>query len=335
MRSVFVTYRDWFFSRSATSSEVGRLAVLALSVFPVVWMVAPMAGGAQAAAPVVRDNAAVTFPANFDGGFRKTQFYALSYNTGVGQWDSRIEFWLPPGEGNFSWGPYVRIAGIVGSQSDAWQNEWIAAPGAGMQMFPFSTARYRGEHSTVGAILGPLRAFGEYNFVDYWGAANTWRPRNQVLAGFDYWKAVHVNDSSKAWWTEIWNGLYWQSSNEFTDRYDSVVFANSVRLGVRAPRLGALSALTPYLLAQSSRTKYDYAGQTTDFYWENALIGGGGVRVAPMLHGNPERSRGVTRLVIYGEYLNTARYYGPAAPATVPRYDIRAGVSLSIGNWFK
>jgi len=335
MRDIRVMCRERFFSRSAGWSVVGRLTVLVLSVFPIVWIETPAAGGAQETAPVSRDDAAVTFPANLDGDFRKTQFYAPSYNTGVGQWDSRIEFWLPPGRNKFSWGPYVRIAGIAGSQSDAWQNEWIAAPGAGLQMFPFSKAQFRDPRSKVGAILGPLRVFGEYNFVDYWGASNTWRPRNQVLAGLDYWKAVHVNDSSGAWWTEIWNGLYWQNSNEFTDRYDSVVFANSVRLGVRAPNLGALSTLTPYLLAQSSRTKYDYAGQSTDFYWENALIGGGGVRVAPPLHADVERSQGVTRLAIYGEFLDTARYYGSTAPATVPRYDIRAGVSLSIGDWFK
>jgi hypothetical protein len=235
----------------------------------------------------------------------------------------------------FSWGPYVRIAGIAGSQSDAWQNEWISAPGAGMQLFPFSGPRFRGEHSAVGAWLGPLRAFGEYNFNHYWGSSNTWRPRNQVLTGFDYWKAAHVNDLSRAWWTEIWNGLYWQSSNEFTDRYDSIVFANSVRIGARAPGHGMLSALTPYLLAQSSRTKYNKPGETTDFYWENSFIGGGGMRVAPSLHVGPEGSRGITRFVVYGEYLNTAVYYGPVAPPTVPRYDIRVGVGVSIADWFK
>ena len=223
----------------------------------------------------------------------------------------------------------------AGSQSDAWQNEWIAAPGAGLQLFPFSEPRYRGEHTAVGAWLGPLRAFGEYNFNDYWGATNTWRPRNQVLAGFDYWKAAHVNDLARAWWTEIWNGLYWQSSNEFTDRYDSIVFANSVRLGARAPNRGMLSALTPYLLAQSSRTKYNKPGQTTDFYWENSFIGGGGMRMTPSLHAGPEGSRGITRFVIYGEYLDTAVYYGPVAPPTVPRYDIRVGVGVSIADWFK
>jgi hypothetical protein len=59
------------------------------------------------------------------------------------------------------------------------------------------------------------------------------------------------------------------------------------------------------------------------------------MRVAPSLHVGPEGSRGITRFVVYGEYLNTAVYYGPVAPPTVPRYDIRVGVGVSIADWFK
>jgi hypothetical protein len=278
----------------------------------------------------------LTVPANLDMGYRKTQFFTPNYNTAVGDWDSRISLWLPPGKGKFSWGPYIRIAGIAGSQSDAWQNEWIAEPGLGLQLFPFSSAPFKKPDSIVGKVFGPLRAFGEYNFVDYWGALNTWRPRNQVLAGFDYWKAVNVNILVRPLWAEIWNGAYWQSSNEFTDRYDSVKVADSIRLGVRVPGRSALSTISPYLFAQSSRTKYDYAGQTTDFYWENSLLGGGGIRVAPSISNSQSAgAKGMTRLVFFGEYEDTAMYYGPKAPPSVPRYDILGGISISFADWYK
>jgi len=289
---------------------------------------------AQAQTPTdVHQQKIITFPANLDGGWRKTQFFAPDYNTAVGQWDSRIEGWLPPRKA-FSYGPYLRVAGIAGSQDDAWQNGWLAAPGLGIQAFPFSTSNFRTGTSPVGAWFGPLRAFGEYNFVNYWGSTNTWRPRQQVRSGFDYWKAIGVNELSRPWWTEIWNGLYWQSSNEFTDRYDSVVFANSMRVGARYPNHGPLSAVTPYAVLQSSLTKYHHGGPATDFYWENGLVGGGGLRVTPSLHSQPNSS-GITRFVIYAEYLNTATYYGPTAPASVPRYDVHAGVSFSVGNWYQ
>lgn len=306
----------------------------------------------------------LTFSANFpEAGYRKTQFFARQWNTGVFEWDSRVELWLPPFRDKFSWGPYVRVAGIAGSQgdyqgvptefqTDAWQNGWLGGPGAGIQIFPLSSRRFQNPGSTIGRLFGPLRLFAEYNRTHYWGAGNQWRPRSQSRVGFEYWKAVNVNEPSRRWWAEIWNGLYWQSSNEFTDRYDSVKFANAWRSGVRIRRKGAVSAITPYLAFESSRTKYDRVAPAPcaftppipdpnnpnpcDFYWENRLLVGGGVRFAPSLmkleyHNRPWLSR----LVVYGEYLNTAAYYGPAAPSWVPRWDVRVGVSASIGQWYK
>ena len=88
-------------------------------------------------------------------------------------------------------------------------------------------------------------------------------------------------------------------------------------------------------LVQSSHTKYDYAGQTTDFMGEQPHRRRRSAR-------GPDAARrscefgGVTRLVIYGEYLDTAlRTDGPTAPPTVPRYDIRDRSQPSIGDWFK
>jgi hypothetical protein len=144
---------------------------------------------------------------------------------------------------------------------------------------------------------------------------------------------------------ELWNGLYWQSGNEFTDRYDSVLFANSGRFGIRIPN-SRISAITPYLTVQSSLSKYRRIGtkdcflapdqnsrdpqNPCDFFWENRLLAGAGFRVAPHLSNSV-----LTRLVFYGEYLNTATYYGPAAPSSFPRYDILVGVSANIGDWYK
>jgi hypothetical protein len=201
----------------------------------------------------------------------------------------------------------------------------------------------------VGKVLGPLRLFAEYSRTKYWGPQNSWRPRAQVRVGFEYWRAINVNEPNRFWWAEIWNGLYWQSSNEFTDRYDSIVFANAWRSGIRKPHAGALSTITPYLAVESSRTKYDYGGTTNcafpaqngapnpcDFYWENHLLVGGGIRFAPSLKNLEYRNRAwLNRFVVYGEYLNTAAYYGPTAPSSVPRFDVLIGVSASIGQWYK
>jgi hypothetical protein len=291
----------------------------------------------------------VTFTANFpEAGYRKTDFFAPAYNTSVFQWDSRVAFWLPPSPVNFSWGPYVRLAGIAESQTAAYPNAWLGGPGVGFQIYPFSSRRFQQPTSMTGKVLGPLRLFAEYARTDYWGAANTWRPRRQTQIGLDYWKAVNVNNPDHAWWLEVWNGAYWLASNEFTSAYDSVQVASSWRSGIRTPHTAILSALTPYFAIQSSRTKYDRAGtrgcvfasptagpNPCDFYWENGLVVGGGIRVAPSLCKTKYKEHEwLSRFVVYAEYLDTATYYGPAAPSSVPRYDIHAGVSASLGNWY-
>jgi hypothetical protein len=84
------------------------------------------------------------------------------------------------------------------------------------------------------------------------------------------------------------------------------------------------------------QTNYPRNPNPCDFYWENRLLVGGGVRFAPSLkkldyHGRPWPNR----FVVFGEYENTAAYYGPTAPSPVPRFDIRFGVSASIGHWYK
>jgi hypothetical protein len=306
----------------------------------------------------------LTFAANFpEAGYRKTQFFASQWNTGVIEWDSRVELWLPPFRDKFSWGPYLRVAGIAGSQgdyhgvpsefrSDAWQNAWLGGPGFGIQVYPLSSGRFQNPGSKVGRLFGPLRFFAEYNRTNFWGKGNEWRPRSQTRVGFEYWKAVNVNEPSRYWWAEIWNGLYWQSSNEFTDRYDTVKFANSWRSGIRKTHSGAISSITPYLAIESSRTKYDRVGPNRcifappnpdpmnpnpcDFYWENRLLVGGGIRFAPSLVKLEYHNRAwLNRFAIYGEYLNTAAFYGPVAPSWVPRFDVRVGISASIGHWYK
>src|SRR5262249_4681376 len=124
-------------------------------------------------------------------------------------------------------------------------------------------------------IFGPLRLFGEYNRMDFWGHENTWRPDEQTRVGGEYWRAMHVNDDRPWWWAEIWTGVYWQSANEFDSRYHTWIFAGSLRAGVRVPERGWLSGFSPYAAIESSLT------DNHAYYWENRLLAGGGLRYAP------------------------------------------------------
>ncbi len=267
-----------------------------------------------------------TVAGNADAGYRKTQFFEQDYNTAVVQWDTRASFWLPPFRTQFSWGPYIRAAGIKSSQTEPWENAWLASPGFGFQLFPISSPKFQGKDNKIGSVLGPLRLYAEYNFTDYFGKENAWRPTKQISAGADYWKALHVNNTASLWWGETWNGLRWQSSNEFDNSYDTLIFANAARFGIRKPKTRFVSALTPYLLLENTLTNRHR------YYWENRLLVGAGLRIAPSGGRLPAW---LNRFVIYGEYQNTAAYYAASAPSSIPRFDIRFGISASVGDWYR
>lgn len=266
----------------------------------------------------------ITFSGNADAGFRKTQFFENDHNAAVGSWDSRLEFWMPPYRTEFSWGPYIRFAGIAASRSQPWENE--LSGGAGGQVYPFSLESIR--ESGVAKILGPLRVFGEYNRVDFWGKGNEWRPREQQRYGAEYWREWHVNEDKPCWWVEFWSGGWWQSANEFDSHYNSWVFANSLRAGIRKPESGLLSSITPYALIESSLT------DNPAYYWENRLSLGGGLRFAPAYKSWPKGLKWLNRFVLYAEYAHEVAYYRQTAPSPIPIYDFRAGASFSIGEWY-
>jgi hypothetical protein len=269
----------------------------------------------------------VTIAGTFDVGYHQTQFFQAHHDTAVGQWDTRVEVWLPPFRRKFSWGPYLRVTGIGASQPESWENGWLGGPGIGFQVYPFSSSAFRKPYSIVGKILGPLRVFSEYNRLDYWGYSGL--PRKQIRFGAEYWRARHVNDLNKFWWAEIWSGVWWQSANEFAPHYDTGIFANAARVGVRIPERHLLSAFTPYAALESSLTDNE------TYYWENKLVTGGGIRFAPALSRWAGDSGWLSRFAIYSEYVHVAHYYRQSAPAWIPDYDVRVGITFSVGAWYR
>lgn len=262
-----------------------------------------------------------------DFGYRTTQFFKPDYDTTVFSGDSRLEFWIPPGEETFSWGPYVRLAGIVGDRPEAWQNAWLALPGAGFQAYPFSLKECRENNLWFAGFLAPLRLFAEYNRQNYHNDEGWQRPDEQVRAGAEYWKALYVNGTTKPLWGEIWSGLFWQSANEFDPHYNTVIFANALRAGARVPNAGILSLFTPYGLLESSLTDNDA------YYWENRLLLGFGIRITPRIR----YTSGIwlNRLILYAEYLHAVDYYHAHAPADKPDHDFRVGINIAVGDWYR
>jgi hypothetical protein len=276
----------------------------------------------------------VSISANLDASYRKTLFYENDMHAEIFNWDARVDLWLPPFREEFTWGPYVRIGGITSNKNSRdfeWLNNWNAHPGFGFQIYPFSSRTLKEEgpefYADLAKPLGSLRLFIEHNEIRYWGKGHSWRPDELVRVGADYWKDFHIDDIRKPYWGEIWNGLIWNSSNGWDNDYDTLIFANALRLGARKPNSGLISMFTPYFALESSLS------ENRDYAWENRLLLGGGVRFAPPLKYLPP-AWNLTRFVIYAEYLNAAAYYRSSVADSRPDDDFRVGINIYIGEWW-
>lgn len=269
-----------------------------------------------------------TLAANFDLSYRDTQLFRDDHNVLFFQGDSRMELWLPPFRSDFSWGPYLRLAGNASNRDQPFENNWQAVPGVGLQAYPFSLQPFREADSWIGKLFGPTRLFVEYDNQDY-GADDFIRPDEQFRGGFDYYKALHVNNSFRPYWVETYHQLIWQSTNEFDDDYQSWVLGDALRVGVRVPDAGLLSMVTPYLLAESTLT------ENAAFAFENRLLLGAGVRLDPDLRFLPSELQWLNRFVVFCEYVDVAAHYRGSPEDGQPDHDIRIGVAFSIGEFFK
>jgi hypothetical protein len=272
----------------------------------------------------------LAFSANLDASYKKTQLYSGNDNAKNFTWDTRVDLWLPPFRDEFSWGPYVRLSGITSNKNYEWANNWGALPCYGFQIYPISSRELKEKseiYNNLSKILGPLHLFIEQNEIRYRGKENSWRPDELVRIGTDYWKEWNVDDIRKSWWAENWNGLIWHSTCGFDNDYDSLIFANSLRFGVRKPNASLVSMFSPYFLAESSLSENE------KYAWENRLLLGSGVRFAPPLKLLPPELN-MTRFVIYAEYLCPAVYYRDSAPASTPDHDFRVGINVYIGEWW-
>jgi hypothetical protein len=283
----------------------------------------------------------VSLSANGGYEYHSTKFAVDGLDSFSASGDLRLELWLPPHRGKFAFGPYLRLSGIRNEygdniwigQNDAGQDEWLvenawlALPGFGVQAYPFSL--FQDEPGWLYEMAGPLRLFFEYNELEYWGAENStgWRPDTQTRYGLEYWKAYGVNDLDAPWWTEIWSGLICSSANEFSPE-STLNFGLAARAGVRKAGDRFLGLFSPYLAVENALSDNTYS-------WENRLLMGGGIRITPNLGDSSDKVTGLSRLVFFVEAMGVVAEYEDKADSEAPDWDIRAGISISLGQWYR
>ena len=270
----------------------------------------------------------VTLAGYTEVGWRDTQFTRPDHDGLFIPWEYRAELWLPPKKTEFSWGPYARFAGVDSDQPEAFEN--VQQYGVGFQVYPFSRGNIRKEvHSTWEAITGPLRVFFERNWQHFSGFGNEWRPRTLNRGGLEYYKALHVNETTQRRWAEFYGQAIWQSSNDFDVNYRTWVFGGAVRAGVRLADCGFLAAVSPYAVVEASRTRNDA------YWWENRALLGAGIRFDPDLRRLPRAMDWLTRFVVFAEYVHAVGYFGAEPPDTIPDHDLRIGLSFAVGDFFR
>ena len=130
---------------------------------------------------------------------------------------------------------------------------------------------------------------------------------------------------------ETWNNFQWISANEVDTKFDSWLLTNRSSFGVRSKLRSKISTFTPFLTFENA-----LAGNKA-FYWDNRLLFGGGLRLAPSLSGSSNSLNGrtgITRLAGYVEYVHIVNFYHQTALTMAPTDEVRLGITFSFSNWY-
>lgn len=194
-----------------------------------------------------------------------------------------------------------------------------------------------------------FRFYGEHLELEWW-AEETWQSDYDNRFGIDLWyewnvpggegwpskwqKTVKdkqgveqtVRESNKLW-GEIWMNGDWRKTNFFINDYDSWTFGSAMKLGIRAwnPLVGQRFSVhvMPYVTAETS-----LSGKN-EFFWENRLLAGGGIRVMPKIKITEKKD---LLLRIYAEHVTAVDYFEERPDPNIPWNDIRAGINFSINR---
>jgi hypothetical protein len=276
----------------------------------------------------------ISMSANMVAAGHTTQYYRDNWNTVSAQWDLRLEIWAPPFRNRLAWGGYIRYAGIRSNQASAYdtvvfENQYRANPGFGIQCFPFSSSLLHKVDTFLNGFGSPLRWYYEINLMDYPNTVNEWRPKKQIKTGFEYYKALHVNSMTRCYWTELFGDYIWRDANEFTEHYQQWTGAGNVRVGVRYPRANILSAISPYIAADVSKS------DNRSYDWENRFAMGYGLRLAPEIRYFPHWMDPITRITCSVEYRKILYNYGFLGQSGTPDHDVFIEMIIVVGEFWK
>lgn len=307
----------------STSRGRPRRVMLALTGGLLAWT----AGQARGHATLVTADW-LTVTALADGGWRSTLFYRDDFSSWYMHWDARVELWLPPFRRALGWGVYARGAVTDGETRAFFESVWSAGPGIGIQVYPFAPGSLDWLWSPAAELLYPVRVFLEESEVRYWHDEDAARPDHLLRGGVDLYRGRFVNEHTRPVWYELFHETSWRSANEFDPSYRMMVTGTALRVGARVPR-GWSAWCSTYGLAELVRSA------EADYFWENRVLYGGGLRLAPDLRLVPRWMGPLDRAALSVEYLRAGTYLGRQPLPWTPDQDVRLALSLGIGDFWQ
>ncbi|MGR3310136.1 MAG: hypothetical protein ACUZ77_05110 [Candidatus Brocadiales bacterium] len=189
--------------------------------------------------------------------------------------------------------------------------------------------------------LRAFRLFGENLDLEWW-AGDWWQAEHDLRIGIDYWYEWNV-PGGEGWpyekekaleshlklWGELWMEGSWRKTNFFSTDYNSWTFGTAEKLGIRAwnwrasPESKISVHLMPYVTMEAS------VSEKNDFFWENRLLAGGGIRLMPRIKLCSTKD---LLIRLFAEHVTAVDYFKSGPDSEVPWNDIRVGINFSINR---
>lgn len=152
----------------------------------------------------------------------------------------------------------------------------------------------------------------------------SWRPKTDFRYGMEFYEEYNLYNTNM-FWTELWADASWRKTNFFVKDYNSWTLAIVPKVGIKIFQ-GIEFCIMPYLTGEFALTqRYEF--------WQNRMLAGIGIRFMPFRWNESMMNVFIKGLRLYIENLWVLNYFDDNAPASIPDYDLRAGINYTINWW--
>jgi hypothetical protein len=264
-----------------------------------------------------------------------TDINADQHYNGVDAWTVlRLSVWL---SSTRQFGVFGEVIPVAASAAAFWWQRNVQF-GAGVQAYPFGDAgEERGpagsELASKGEWLRPVRLFAEYSGRLYYDkpAGPGALQKRDLAVGFDYYHDTLAAKGRLK--TFAYAQVTYRTTNFSLADYRGMLSTGNLKIGPAFVSRTGSTVAVPYAVAD-----WTWSPSHGDRWYENFLRAGGGARVYLWQNRRADPGLGadlLERLHVYAELVYNVAWLGDAAPASVRRTDVRAGLMFATGGIYR